>query len=38
MRESARLAGACDYVLKDNLLQIVGLLKSTGEKNNEFAY
>jgi hypothetical protein len=33
MRESARLAGACDYVLKDNLLEIVGLLKITkGEK------
>jgi DNA-binding NarL/FixJ family response regulator len=27
MRESARLAGACGYVLKDNLLGIAHLLK-----------
>jgi DNA-binding NarL/FixJ family response regulator len=27
MRESARLAGACGYVLKDNLLELRGLLK-----------
>ena len=33
MRESALLAGACVFVLKDNLLEIVGLLKITkGEK------
>jgi DNA-binding NarL/FixJ family response regulator len=29
MRESARRAGACGYVLKDNLLEIADLLKTT---------
>jgi DNA-binding NarL/FixJ family response regulator len=33
MRESARHAGACGYVLKDNLLEVTGLLKITkGDK------
>jgi DNA-binding NarL/FixJ family response regulator len=33
MRESARHAGACAYVLKDNLLEVTGLLKITkGDK------
>ncbi len=29
MRESAQLAGACGYVLKDNLLELKSLLKLT---------
>jgi DNA-binding NarL/FixJ family response regulator len=29
MRESARHAGACGYVLKDNLLEVTSLLKIT---------
>ncbi|MGC2403924.1 MAG: response regulator transcription factor [Acidobacteriaceae bacterium] len=29
MRESARYAGACGYVLKDNLLEVKSFLKST---------
>jgi DNA-binding NarL/FixJ family response regulator len=29
MRENARRAGACGYVLKDNLLEIADLLKTT---------
>ena len=29
MRESARHAGACGYVLKDNLLEVTSLLKMT---------
>jgi DNA-binding NarL/FixJ family response regulator len=33
MRENARHAGACGYVLKDNLLELMGLLRITkGEK------
>jgi DNA-binding NarL/FixJ family response regulator len=28
MRESARNAGACGYVLKDNLLEVKGLLRA----------
>ena len=33
LRESARRAGACGYVLKDNLLEVTGLLRiTTGDK------
>jgi hypothetical protein len=28
MRESAQQAGACGYVLKDNLLEVKGLLSA----------
>ena len=31
MRESARHAGACGYVLKDNLLEVKGLLRKPME-------
>jgi DNA-binding NarL/FixJ family response regulator len=33
MRESAKRAGACGYVLKDNLLEVTGWLRiNKGEK------
>jgi DNA-binding NarL/FixJ family response regulator len=38
MRESARHAGACGYVLKDNLLEVTSLLRITRETKHEFTH
>jgi DNA-binding NarL/FixJ family response regulator len=35
MRESARRAGACGYVLKDNLLEVTGLLRAFSARDEK---
>jgi DNA-binding NarL/FixJ family response regulator len=35
LRESARHAGACGYVLKDNLLEVTGLLSALSEGDSQ---
>jgi DNA-binding NarL/FixJ family response regulator len=35
LREAARQAGACGYVLKENLLELVGLVKASGDSGKQ---